>query len=366
MKFPFREQLLNEKKSYADATPAAGADVLDCSLGVNPYGCPPAAGKALAAFDPAGLSAYPHSRVLHRAIVAAWSPYGPVEEREVALCNGSMGALYAVNNLFSQSVRTQVAGFIPSFTDMVESVFSFGMTYRGVPLRLQRGGAAAVEDLMAVIGPDTALVYIDRPHNPTGQTMPLSDVARLLAAAREAGCYVLADEAYGDFIPRAESAITLRGEFDNLIVARTFSKGYGLANLRGGYLLAPADVTAMLARCANPYILGDLNREVFAAALADELFPASHGADFAAAKAELSAVTGRRVVMLETDGRVPVCTLGLTGPGDLQRLLLEQGVLAVSGREFELLDERYVRLRLPVSAEVPRLLAAIRRVNESD
>ena len=69
---------------------------------------------------------------------------------------------------------------------------------------------------------------------------------------------------------------------------------------------------------------------------------------------------GKAVSMLVTDPRVPLCTLELERPGDLQALLYEQGILTVSGVEFELLDERFARLRIPVEAELPRLLAALR------
>ena len=52
----------------------------------------------------------------------------------------------------------------------------------------------------------------------------------------------------------------------------------------------------------------------------------------------------------------------LQEPGDLQELLLQNGILTVSGAEFDALDERYVRLRVPVRAELPRLLNAIRAI----
>lgn len=71
---------------------------------------------------------------------------------------------------------------------------------------------------------------------------------------------------------------------------------------------------------------------------------------------------GERLEMLETDPRVPICTLHLRGGGDLQAELIKRGVLTVSGREFDGLDQSYVRMRIPTYDEVPRLLKAIEAV----
>ena len=121
----------------------------------------------------------------------------------------------------------------------------------------------------------------------------------ILEAARAKGAYVLADEAYGDFIPKEEASLALWGEYDNLIVAKTFSKGFGLANLRCGYVVAPEELTGYMAKTLNPYVSSDLNRAICAAALQYPQHPVAHGEDFAAAKTGLRAVTGQRITMLE-------------------------------------------------------------------
>ena len=361
MKFPFRAPLTGETKSYAAHTPEAMDAILDCSLGVNPYGFPPQVAEAMGAFDPALLSEYPHSRVLHQALCAYWPG---LAEDEITLANGSVCGLYYLNNIFSMTERDEVVGFIPSFTDMVESVKCFGMKYVGVPLRLKESGEGHVWDLIAAITDKTAFLYLDRPNNPTGQAMALCDLEKLLQAAQSAGCYVLADEAYGDFLPREESAMTLWGKYDNLIVLRTFSKGFGLANLRCGYIAAPAELTAMMARTTNPYLLSDMERRICAAALDYPAHPVAHAGDFAAVKQAIRGSIGKRLEMLCTDDRVPICTLVLQEAGDLQGELLQRGVLTVSGREFDALDERYVRLRIPPAQQVDRLLQAIALVEQ--
>ena len=360
MEYSFRPSLLVEPKSYAVNTPQGVTDLLDCSMGVNPYGFPESAAEAFRSFDLHLLADYPHSGVLRDALVRYWSPFLPITGDMLFFCNGSVTGVYGINNLFSQTERNEVVGYAPSFTDVMESTRRYGMTYREVPLRMEENGHAVPEDLIAGLSEKTAFLYVDRPNNPTGQTMPLSDVAALADAAREAGAWLFVDEAYGDFIPQAESALTLCGSFDNLFVLRTFSKGFGLPNLRAGYVVAPPEMVALLWRSDHPYVLSDLQRKVCAAALDGASHTTAHAEDFAAVKrAVRDAIAGSRLWMPETDDRVPIFTLASRTDEDLQARLLQYGVLAVSGNEFAGLGKQYVRIRIPVERDVPRMIRTI-------
>ena len=158
--------------------------------------------------------------------------------------------------------------------------------------------------------------------------------------------------------------MTLMDHYDNLIVIRTFSKGFGLANLRAGYLVLQPELVTMLKRCSNPYVLSDIQRRACAAALTDPDFPMSHGADFSASKRQIAEKIGRWIRMLKTDGRVPICCLELQGEGDLRQILMEEGILAISGCDFDGLDERYVRICVPVLRSLSRLTGALERAEQ--
>ena len=359
MKYPFRTPLTVPAKSYAVATPPDPAKLLDCTMGVNPYGYPPAAAESLRNIDLHHLQDYPHDTCLYESVCSFWRGYAKLTQDMLFFSDGSVSGIYCLNNLFAQSIRNEVVGFFPTFTDMVESARRFGFQYRGVPMRSGENGRAAAEDLLGALSEKTAFFYIDRPNNPTGQTMPLSDIKRLCKAAASAGAYCVVDEAYGDFLPKEESAMTLMDKFDNLIIIRTFSKGFGLANLRAGYLVLQPELTAMLRQCSNPYVLSDIQRRACAAALTDPGFPVSHAEDFSSAKRQIAEKIGKRIRMLRTDGRVPICALMLQEEGDLQKMLMDRGVYALSGLDFEGLDERYVRICVPVLQSLSRLTDAL-------
>ena len=362
MDFPFRHPLTVPAKSYAVETPPDPEKLLDCTMGVNPYGYPKAAAEAIRNMDLGHLQDYPHDTILTERVVAHWKGQANLSEDMLFFSDGSVSGIYCLNNLFAQSARNEVVGFFPTFTDMVESARRYGMTYRGVSMNMEENGAAKAEDLLPLLSEKTAFIYVDRPNNPTGQTMPLPKVEMLCRAAMDAGAYCVIDEAYGDFIPREESAISLMDRYENLIVIRTFSKGFGLANLRAGYLILQPELVTMLKQCSNPYVLSDIQRRACAAALTEPDYPASHGGDFSATKKQISEVIGKRVRMLTTDGRVPICTLVLQEEGNLQTLLFNEGIYTLSGLDFDGLDERSVRMCVPVMDSVPRLIEALKHL----
>lgn len=187
-----RNELLSQVRSYAGHTPHAAADTLDCSLGVNPYGFPPVVREAFAAFDPERFYHYPHSDAPRSAIVAYWADYAFIEPENIVLTDGSVSALYLLCNILAKK-GAEVVGFLPTFTDMVEYSRMMAMRYVGIPARREEGWRMEVSDLVDAISADTSLVYIDRPNNPTGQTLSLADISRVLDKCEELGVYAIVD-----------------------------------------------------------------------------------------------------------------------------------------------------------------------------
>src|SRR6516162_3777326 len=92
--------------------------------------------------------------------------------------------------------------------------------------------------MAAAIRPETGLVFICNPNNPTGTIVTKDEMQRFMNRIPESVA-VLVDEAYSHFAgPDYESAIRYVKEGRNVVVARTFSKAYGLAGMRIGYGLA--------------------------------------------------------------------------------------------------------------------------------
>lgn len=359
-----RSEYFKETKSYADHTPEATPDILDCSLGVNPYGPPAQALHAIRNFDLKRLGNYPHSYAARDAIIRYWQEFTTITRENIILLDGSVSGLYLINALFAKP-GAEVIGFMPSFTDMTVNVFMHGMHYVGISPK-DADYREDVDGLLNVMSEKTALVYIDNPNNPTGQLLPKKDLLRVLERAKDLDAYVLIDEAYGDFVDQADSILSKQAQFDNLIVLRTFSKGFGLAGLRAGYLITSPDLIRYMGKTSNPYTMNELTREATAAALGAEGYPSSHGKDIAGVKQVIRKATGHVLTLLHTDDRVPICSLKHQSHVDLQALLYQKGILTVSGVEFSCMDESCVRLRVPRAEEANRLVQAIREVDQQE
>ncbi len=128
-----------------------------------------------------------------------------------------------------------------------------------------------IDGMIAALRPDTGLVMLANPNNPTGTWLTTTEIERLLQAAGPETLVVL-DEAYGEFLtqPDCGSALTLLAKYRNLLVTRTFSKLHGLAALRVGALLAAPGVVAVLERIRESFNVNSPGLAAATAALMDE------------------------------------------------------------------------------------------------
>jgi histidinol-phosphate aminotransferase len=117
-------------------------------------------------------------------------------------------------------------------------------------------------------------------------------------------------------------------------------------------------------KISNPYMIGEFSREIMGAVLRCPEFPTSHSHNFAEMKRQIRQSIGNRLSISATDDRVPIFTLMHSDPGvNLQRLPIAQGVLAVSGEEFENTNGSMVRIRVPKMEQFPKLLEAVMKID---
>jgi histidinol-phosphate aminotransferase len=124
--------------------------------------------------------------------------------------------------------------------------------------------------MRALVGPDTGVVWIANPNNPTGTHLTAAALKAFIAGL-PADVICVVDEAYAEYVadPNYPDASQWLAEFPNLIVTRTFSKAYGLAALRVGYGLSHPDVADLLNRVRQPFNVDSFAQAAALAALAD-------------------------------------------------------------------------------------------------
>ncbi len=131
-----------------------------------------------------------------------------------------------------------------------------------------------VDALIAAVTPRTKVVFLANPNNPTGTYLPIQEVRRLHAALPPTVLLVL-DAAYAEYVRRNdyESGIELVSAFrERGVMTRTFSKVYGLAALRIGWLYGPEHVVDALNRTRGPFNLSAPAIAAGAAAIRDRAF----------------------------------------------------------------------------------------------
>ena len=128
---------------------------------------------------------------------------------------------------------------------------------KGVPVGLEEDYSLDREKFVRAVRESKAsLAVVCTPNNPTGNLIPLEDIEYI---AQNIECAFLVDEAYLEFAGEKESAVPLLKKYPHLIVARTFSKAYGLAAARVGYMMADAAIVEMTEKAFMPYHLNVLS-----------------------------------------------------------------------------------------------------------
>ena len=244
----------------------AEADILKLASNENPLGSSPKAIEALrgALGD---LAWYPDGS--GHDLKAAISARFRVRPENIVLGNGSNDVLELV-----------ARAFLTPADSAVYSRHAF-MVY---PLVVQAIGARGIEvaakdyghDLAAMaaaIRPDTKIVFIANPNNPTGTFLAWEDVRAFVERVPPRTLTVL-DEAYGEYLPpdRESPSIGWIADFPNLVISRTLSKAYGLAGLRVGFGLAHPEVAELMNRVRQPFNVNHLAMVAACAALGDVKF----------------------------------------------------------------------------------------------
>ena len=130
----------------------------------------------------------------------------------------------------------------------------------------ERDFTADVDAILKAVTPKTKIVFLANPNNPTGTYVPFDEVKRLQKSL-PAHVLLVLDAAYAEYARRNdyESGIELVATTDNVVMTRTFSKIYGLAALRLGWMYGPAHVVDAVNRIRGPF---NVNGPAIAAAFA--------------------------------------------------------------------------------------------------
>ena len=224
----------------------------------NTLACSPKVREVLGAISAGDLTKYPE-RAPVEAFVA--QQYG-LRAEQVLLTNGVDEAIHVLCQTYLNPGDVLL---LPVPTYSMYEVYGTGAEARVDRVPAGENFGFPVDVLIEAITSQTRLIAIANPNSPTGQTVSREQILRVLKAAPHAA--VLIDEAYFHFF--GETVMDLVGKVPNLIVARTFSKAFGLAGLRIGMLAASVEQMQWLRRVISPYSVNSLALACLPPALED-------------------------------------------------------------------------------------------------
>jgi histidinol-phosphate aminotransferase len=330
----------------------AEADILKMASNENPLGASPRAVAAIRGaleelhYYPDG-SGYDLKAILARKL--------GLEPGNFVLGNGS-------NDILELAAR--------AFLTIADSAVFSRHAFMVYALVVQAIGARAIEvpakaygtDLDAVaaaVRPDTKIVFLANPNNPTGTFTPWGELEAFVARMPRRVLVVL-DEAYGEYLPDGLKSPTPRwlAKHPNLVVSRTLSKAFGLAGLRVGYGFAHPEVAEIMNRVRQPFNVNHLAMVAACAALDDDAFIEKSRANNTAGLAQLEA--GFRRLGLEyipSSGNFVAVRVG--DAARVYESLLREGVIVRPIAGYGMPEHLRVTVGLPAHNE--RFLAALER-----
>ena len=227
-----------EKRKFK---PRQLSKIIKLSSNENPYGPSEKVQKAvIKAFD--NGCRYP--RVYSNALAKKLAKLHGVDPENIIITGGSTEGLKITGLTFANGGGEIIAAK-PTFLAMMDFAEQWGAKISWIPVGEDNG-----LDLNAInnrISKNTKLVFLCNPNNPTGTVVGKESLIDFCSSASKK-TIIFSDEAYYDFIqaPNYPSMDTFVREGKNVIVSKTFSKVYGLAGFRIGYLIAPSHLSKQI------------------------------------------------------------------------------------------------------------------------
>jgi len=328
--------------------PLAGRDVLRLDFNENTFAASPRVIERLRQTTGEGLTKYPEREGVERIVATHFG----LQPEQVLLTNGVDEAIHLV-----------CAAFLEADDEALISTPTFFMY--DVSVSMMTGGLRKVQadtslefpyaQFLAAITPKTKLILVASPNNPTGAVVSREHLLAICAAAPQA--VVMVDEAYFHFY--GESVLADVVTAPNLIVARTFSKAYGLASLRIGMLAGNADLIKYVRKVSSPYNVNGVALDCLPVALADDAYVQWYAEQVHTGRARM--MDGLREMGVEffpSHANFVLMKIG-TKHGELVKAMRARGVL-LRDRSADPGCDGLVRITIGVEEHVTHGLAALK------
>lgn len=342
------------RKSYEEESESLKGDILDCALGYNAVGTSERVVAFAKHYDWSRLRDVPDTsyKDLKQEICRFWSNYADLGVDNIKVANGSCVVLSRLNKLFIEP-GVKILGYIPQFKEYMNEVAVLGGNYEAVLLDPQKNFKFDSDDFLRKIRADHSIIYIDNPNNPTGQLISLNAIEAIIKEAARKEIIVIIDEAYGDYFEEKHSAVNLIHGYKNLVVTRTFTKGYGIGQCRVGYAILSTELGENYDKVELPFSISTIGASLAREAILNQDFIVNLRQHVEAEKERLTREMSKRGYLIgETSLSCPLFILSHNDRHvDLKEDFMSKGILTTSGADWQNLGKNYVRINTPAIAD---------------
>ncbi len=226
----------------------------------NTIGCSTKVSAAIRNLTIEDFAIYPNYTPFKRKL----SEYLGVSTEKLLLTNGTDEAIKLILETY---LEPQDEMILPSPTFSMFEIYASLIGCKVSKVLYNEDLSFPFDQILASISERTKLIVLVNPNNPTGTVISEENIYQLLKIAQTRNILVLIDEAYYQFY--GKSALSFINDFSNLIIMQTFSKAFGLAGIRLGYIIAPSECIQILQKVLSPYSVNTLAVVAGAAALSD-------------------------------------------------------------------------------------------------
>ena len=327
--------------------PLGSREGLRLDFNENTVACSPAVREVLGRISAGQLTRYPERESVeakvaaHLSLPAAW----------VALTNGVDEAIHVLFEAFLDE-GDELLLPVPTYT--MYEVYASATEARVVTVLAGNDLQFPFPELAASISSRTKVIAIANPNSPSGTMATRQQIVELARLAPQA--VILVDEAYFHFC--GETVMDLIGALPNIMVARTFSKAYGLAGLRIGVLAGPVELMHWIRRVLSPYSVNSVALACLPAALEDTAYMDWYVSEVIAGRAEFeTALQAARVRYWPSRANFILVDIGPRHK-EFVRLMLDAGVLVRDRSNDPGCDGR-VRITIGTREQMQRAAVAL-------
>jgi histidinol-phosphate aminotransferase len=332
--------------------PLGGRVGLRLDFNENVVGCSPRVLERLRSISAEELARYPERGPVERDVAKSLN----VSATELLLTNGVDEAIHLLCEAYLES-GDEALVVVPTFA--MYEIFARATGARITQVAAGGEFSFPTAAVLKHIGPNTRLIAIANPNNPTGAAADLEDLLKIAHAAPKAA--ILVDEAYYEF--HGETLLGKWRECENVFVARTFSKAYGLAGLRAGVLMGNAEQMSMVRKVASPYNVNAVALACLPEALSDSAYVDAYVRQAREGRALLEeALTSLGVPFWPSRANFVLMRLGEVNSAFVRRMR-EQGIL-VRDRSRDPGCEGCVRITLGSMEQTKKLLPILQTTLE--